>query len=133
MTGFEAISAHNGWAIAAIGISIVFTGLTLLSIIISQLHKVLEYIEARGKSHGGRASKDDSEIIIVIPKEVRQAARQYRMIVDRIGEPFALPRLLELASRHGLEKPHSTINSLIKKQVILPDGEGYFTWNEKAS
>ena len=49
MTGLEAISAHNGWNIAIVGISIVFTGLTVLSLTIAQLHKILSFLENGGK------------------------------------------------------------------------------------
>ena len=45
MYGFDAINANDGWSIAAVGIIIVFTGLVLLSFIISQLYKVLDFIE----------------------------------------------------------------------------------------
>ena len=54
MTGLEAISAHNGWSIAAVGITIVFTGLTMLCIILSQLYKVLDFWEI--SAHGGASS-----------------------------------------------------------------------------
>jgi len=36
--GIEAINANNGWAISAVGITIVFSGLVLLSFVIAQLH-----------------------------------------------------------------------------------------------
>ena len=49
MTGLEAISASNGWAISVLGISIVFSGLTLLSITIAQLHKLLDMWERRAE------------------------------------------------------------------------------------
>ena len=39
--GLEAINAHNGWAISVVGVTIVFTGLVSLSVLISQLHKLV--------------------------------------------------------------------------------------------
>ena len=45
MYGLEAINTANGWAISVVGISIVFSGLVTLSIIISQLHRVLNIWE----------------------------------------------------------------------------------------
>ncbi|MBL0731242.1 MAG: OadG family protein, partial [Desulfosarcina sp.] len=41
MYGFEAISAYNGWSMSIVGVLIVFSGLVILSITISQIHKVL--------------------------------------------------------------------------------------------
>ena len=41
MYGLHAISANNGWAITFVGISIVFTGLVFLALMISQIHKIL--------------------------------------------------------------------------------------------
>ena len=45
--GFDAISAHNGWAMALAGALIVLSGLAVLSFVISQLHKVVALLEKR--------------------------------------------------------------------------------------
>ena len=45
--GLEAISAHNGWAMAVVGATIVFTGLVILSFAISQIHRILSFRETR--------------------------------------------------------------------------------------
>ncbi|MBW1726140.1 MAG: OadG family protein [Deltaproteobacteria bacterium] len=39
MYGLQAIAAYNGWAMALAGALIVFSGLVILSFVISQLHK----------------------------------------------------------------------------------------------
>src|SRR5210317_2252681 len=49
MYGIQAINANNGWAMALAGAIIVMSGLSLLSFIISKLHKVLELLENRNK------------------------------------------------------------------------------------
>lgn len=49
MTGLEAITAQNGWAIASIGAIIVMSALSLLAVVISQVHKVLSFIERKFK------------------------------------------------------------------------------------
>lgn len=142
LTGLEAIAEHNGWAIAVLGISIVFTGLTLLSLIISQLHKVLALLEDPGRhfrEFRGRGKTEApeypeyEEVCIVIPPEVKESARQYRMLVERLGEPFSLPRLLFYAEGCGLDHPHSSLNKLIQNGVIVPNGVGFYRWNERAS
>ena len=47
MYGLEAISFHNGWAMALAGALIVFAGLVVLSTVIAQLHKILTFWEKR--------------------------------------------------------------------------------------
>jgi len=47
--GLEAINANNGWAMAIIGPLIVMSGLTILSIIISQLHKLAAILDKKDK------------------------------------------------------------------------------------
>jgi Na+-transporting methylmalonyl-CoA/oxaloacetate decarboxylase gamma subunit len=47
MKGFESILIHNGWAIAAVGVAIIFTGLTFLAVTISQIHKVISILERK--------------------------------------------------------------------------------------
>ncbi len=45
--GFANIAAHNGWSMALLGISIVMTGLIVLSLAISQIHKLVAFWERR--------------------------------------------------------------------------------------
>ncbi|MGD8242291.1 MAG: OadG family protein, partial [Desulfobacterales bacterium] len=40
--GFANIAAHNGWSMAILGAGIVMTGLIILSLAISQIHKLVE-------------------------------------------------------------------------------------------
>ena len=47
MYGIDNITANNGWAMAAVGATIVFLGLVVLSFVISQIHKILELWEKR--------------------------------------------------------------------------------------
>jgi len=135
--GLEAISAHNGWVISFLGITIVFTGLTVLSLFISQLHKALDLWDKKAiflqriKTHF--LSSDTRSPIVTerSPAEIHQEIiRQYKMLIDTLEEPFPLPKLLELAKNRGLYHPFAAINSLIQKGIIKPDGEGYFFWEE---
>lgn len=134
VTGLEAIAASNGWSISVIGVSIVFTGLTVLSIIISQLHKVLDFWDQRHSYFQKPVKEEKVERKIKMPivqhtQDVKESARQYKLLADMIGEPFALPKLLEYADKCGLTRPHSTLNDLIRSKIIVPDGEGYYRWN----
>jgi hypothetical protein len=143
LIGLENISAHNGWAIAAVGISIVFAGLILLSFVISQLHRILDVFErwhrfAKRRNHKDRikpVSGDepespvkDKEDALTAENTIEEAIRNYKMLSSRIGEPFSLPKLVDIAEQRGLTKPYSTINMLISSEVIVPDGNGYFVW-----
>ncbi|WP_373501733.1 hypothetical protein [Desulfococcus sp.] len=137
MTGLDAISAANGWSIAAVGVSIVFTGLSVLALMISQLHKLLTFWENRDQFYATfrrqRGEKPTAEeTLIALPGNIQESARNYRMLADRMPEPFALPRLLEAAVRCGISHPHSTLNELILSQFVVPDGEGYYRWNRNA-
>jgi len=135
VTGLEAISAHNGWAIAAVGVSIVFSGLTMLSIVISQLYKAIDFWERRHEFFQRmqrRGAEDEAPRITVSP-DMKETVRQYRMLADRLGKPFSLPKLLDLARKCGLVNPHSTINRLLKQEIIVPDGEGYYHWHQSIS
>ncbi len=134
MYGLENISAHNGWAISFVGITIVFTGLTLLSLTIAQLHKILNIWENKDKYINNRDQKTSptsgikTEPKPVIPTHELEIIRQYKLIVDRLEQPFSLPKLLDIALKIGLDRPHSTINKLLEKRIIVSDGKGYFIW-----
>ena len=132
MTGLEAISANNGWAMAAVGGSIVFSGLVILSFTISQLHKLLDLWDRRSTLFN--KFKNEKESVqetpgIQVSKDIQETIRNFKLLTERIGEPFALPKLLDLSVKCGLDKPHSTINTLLTSKIIVPDGKGYFNWN----
>ena len=132
MYGLEAISANNGWAIAVVGISIVFTGLVLLSFFISRLHKVIELIEnpPRRKSKADKkAEKEKEKRLPVFSDAEKESAKQFRLLVRTMEDHFPLPRLLHLAQISGLDHPHSRLKRLLDSGLIQPDGEGYFTWD----
>ncbi len=134
MNGLENISVNDGWAIALMGVSIVFTGLILLSLCISQLHKIIDFWENIGKEKDTQPQKyitpprESPVFQAPVHDEEPETIRQYKVLVDRLEQPFSLPDLLELAERIGLYNPHSTINYLLEKKIIIPDKNGYFIW-----
>jgi hypothetical protein len=136
LSGFEAISANNGWVYALLGICIVFSGLVILSFVISQLHKLLDLWENReslikalvSRWKGSPAPAEPEPRPVDPSSTLTETMRHYRLLVDRIGEPFALPRLLRLAEGSGLQRPHAAINELLQAGVILPDETGYYIW-----
>ena len=135
--GLEAISSHNGWAMAVAGIIIVFSGLVVLSSTIAQLHKVLGLLNGKAPDYqngqGPRRANGTEDAPASDPTmhhNLAESARQFRLIAGRISESFPLPRLIELAELSGLPRPHSTINDLLKAGLIVPDGKGYFFWKQ---
>lgn len=125
MYGLEAISTHNGWAMAVAGVIIVFCGLVVLSSTIAQLHKILRLLNGGATGTEGAPASD-----AIMKQNLAESARQFRLISDRVGESFSLPKLIELAELSGLPRPHSTINDLLRAGLIVPDGKGYFFWKQ---
>ena len=84
MYGLEAISANNGWAVSVVGITIVFSGLVTLSLLISQLHKAVDLFENPHKIKEFFSSKsEDTEIapdipLMVLSENQKEVAKQYQ-------------------------------------------------------
>ncbi|MBW2568260.1 MAG: OadG family protein [Deltaproteobacteria bacterium] len=139
MYGLDAISAHNGWCMAGLGISIVFTGLVLLSIIVAQIHKILRiydkkntYIKLAKNLFRKKNKLESNSYELPASQKVSGAISQCRILVEKIGEPFSLPRLINLFEKYGISHPYSTINDLIGSGFIVPDGKGYFLWKQNS-
>ncbi len=137
MYGLEAIAQHNGWAISFLGVSIVFTGLVSLSVILSQLYKVLAFWDNRKihiknikKIFTNRESSDQAIKKKTLPAVTDESANHYRLLIGIMGDPFSLPKLIELAESRGLPHPHSTINKFLKEEIISPNNKGFFTWKQ---
>ena len=142
MIGLENISANNGWSISILGVSIVFSGLTLLSLTIAQLHKVLAFIEKKKEGPEADNKREHQSLPVVETQEdknkckletlsigQREIAKQFQLLSERCRKPLSLPELLALAKRLGVESPHSSISCLLEKKALVPDGEGYYFWN----
>lgn len=137
MTGLEAINANDGWSIALLGVSIVFSALVILSLTISQLHKVLGMWDNRSvylnkiKTSRRMEVPEEPDTCVFLPSGIQESARHFQLLVQHLGQPFALPKLLDYADRCGLTRPCSTLNNLIQTGAIVPTGDGYYTWNDK--
>ncbi len=137
MYGFEAITAHNGWSMAITGALIVFSGLVILSLAISQLHKLLAIWENKGNffNRNKRTSVNSTEEVIDLnlperfPSDINEAARLYHPLVEKLGQPFQLVRLYEESRKNGFPHPHLTISLLRQAKVLVPEGDGAFFWN----
>ena len=138
MTGLEAIFYHNGFAMAAVGITIVFTALVSLSLIISQLHRVL-FVWDNRRSYIKKAFRlfsepnpPESEPVVKYFDNIYESARQFNLLTRATGEPFSLPELIRTAETRGIAHAHSTVSHLVAAGLIVADGRGYFRWNRGA-
>ena len=138
MIGIENITNNNGWAMAAVGASIVFLGLVVLSFVISQIHRLLKlwderekYLE-RFKKPAPAAADQKSDVAVY--KESRLPAlgelvSMYRPLVEKLKEPFELSQLFEIAKEMDMPHPHLSIQRLQEADILVAQGDGTFTWN----
>jgi hypothetical protein len=132
--GLEAIAEHNGWAISAVGVSIVFTGLVLLSLSISRIHKLLDLWDNRNNIQLFK-KKVVAALEPALPPfttKEKASARQFHLLINTMDDPFSLQRLLHLATISGLERPHSSLEHLLKARIIEPDHQGHYLFNSEA-
>jgi len=137
--GFDNIAAHNGWAMAVVGASIVFLGLVVLSFVISQIHKILNLWEKRDApkqrpAEAPAATKDQSKAksyqAPYLPS-VDDLISIYRPLVEQLKEPFEIPQLFEISNKMDLPHPHLSIKQLWDAEVLIAQGDGTFTWNKQ--
>jgi hypothetical protein len=139
LIGIENITNNNGWAMAAVGASIVFAGLVVLTFVISQIHKILRLWEERGKflnRFKKQAPVDDAEDFDTLIYEERhlpevdELIRTYSPLVEKMKEPFKLSELFEIANQADMPHPHLSIQRLQEADVLIAQGDGTFTWNK---
>lgn len=131
MYGFDAISTHNGWAMAITGAMIVFSGLIILSGLISQLHKLANLIENRKKVKTSDAETLPTETTLPALSgqfDADAAIVPFRAASAALSEPFPLADLYHLARKMDLPHPHLTLSALRQKGELIDDGEGHFRW-----
>jgi hypothetical protein len=136
--GFENITSNNGWAMAAVGASIVFAGLVILSIVISQIHKILALWEEREKliirlktllhAHAAEGIHAPAFAQRQFPS-ADELAGDYEPVVDQLKSPFTLSQLFEAAKENDLPHPHLSIQRLQEAGILVSEGDGTFAWN----
>ncbi len=139
MYGFENITANNGWAMAFVGATIVFLGLVVLTLVISQIHKILNLWEKRDELFA--RSKDKSRpgeaqtVAGPVYKQrrlptVEELVSIYRPLVEQLKEPFDLVQLYEISNKMDLPHPNLSINRLREAQILIAQDDGTFTWGK---
>jgi hypothetical protein len=124
---------------AAVGASIVFLGLVVLSFVISQIHKILKFWEEREQfinRFKNRTPADAAEKIDTPVYEERhlptvdELVGTYEPLVDQLKEPFNISQLFEIANKYDLPHPHLSIQRLQHADRLVAQGDGTFTWNK---
>ena len=134
MEGFAAISAHNGWAMAATGATIVIIGLAILAAIISQLHKIIGFLEKRGKVEPAMAetrldTPSSVEPLTADPlSDLADTARYYRSLTAQLGDVFGLAQLYQALEAADVPHPHITVRELKASGFLALVEEGQFSW-----
>ena len=141
MFGFENITANNGWAMAVVGASIVFLGLVVLSFVISQVHKILKFWEQRDEflnRNKKQAQIEESKTVIKAPvvkqrhlPTIKELSSIYRPLVEQLKQPFDLIQLFEISNKMDLPHPHLSLKYLQEAGVLVPEGDGTFTWDKQ--
>ncbi len=139
MNGLEAISANNGWAMAITGPLIVMSGLTILSIIISQLHKLVAVFDKKAKqtteppierkATSKVKSKDEISVPKILPSNILETAKIYQELIDKLEQPFELSDLYNIAAQNNFPHPILTVGRLRDAGILMREGEGVFVWN----
>ena len=136
MTGFEAIAHHNGWMMALLGACIVFSGLAVLSFVISQLPKLFSLFERQPAETVSvpptekppTASEKTIEIPPLKSTEPAEIAKQIEPLASQLPETFQLSDLYRLCREHDLPHPHLSLSRLQREGILHPQGEGVFIW-----
>ena len=116
---------------AITGPLIVMAGLTILSIIISQLHKVVAIFDKKAKQTTEPVVKSKDEISVpkILPNDILETAKIYQMLIDKLEQPFELSNLYQVAEQNNFPHPILTVSRLRDAGILIREGEGLFIWN----
>jgi hypothetical protein len=137
--GLEAINAANGWAMAYTGAIIVFSGLVVLSFVVSQLNRILSFwenfISKFNQNHQTEQTdemqgEDTFLVPHLVPSDINEAASYYSHLIEDLEQPFELTRLYEISQQKGFPHPHITISNFRQANILVPAGDGLFTWSQ---
>ncbi len=136
--GIANIAANNGWAMAFLGAGIVMTGLIVLSLAISQIHKLVALWEKREEKEAAPpavtvAPAPESPKITesaVCPINLDELMGLYRPLTEPLGSPFELKELYRVAGESDLPHPHITIRCFREAGHLTMAEEGLFVWKD---
>lgn len=132
---FSRISAQNGWAMAALGITIDLTGLAVLALIISRVPKVVGLAEKIGSMFKKRPGEPRQKPVVESKEDnlseegIQKIAGVYKECARTLGDVFQLSELYRSSEENGLPHPHLTIKALREAGLLVPEGNGLFKWH----
>jgi len=123
---------------AIAGALIVFSGLVVLSTAISQIHRILLFFENKyaGFRNNNKIQENDepeeqpdSDLPKEFPSELDEIAGLYQPLIEKIGETFYLSDLYKIAKENNFPHPHITLTAFRDAKILVPYGDGVFSWN----
>lgn len=135
MIGLDAITANNGWAMAATGAIIVMSGLAILSLIISQLYKIISLFDKQKHAEADAVASVPSSILqkaaeADILNDLEAAARIYKTMTEDQSGTFKLQTLYAKCQHEEMPHPHLTIRALRAAGFLIASGDGTYRWKE---
>ena len=121
------------------GAIIVFSGLVVLSFVVSQLNRILNLWEsfiAKFKQNQQSEQTDeieDEDTFVVphcVPSDINKAAQYYSPVIKELDQPFELTSLYAISQQKGFPHPHITISCFRQANILVPEGDGLFRWNQ---
>ncbi len=116
---------------ALAGALIVMGGLSFLSFVISQLHRVIALFEKGPTEPMDTKTSPDAFKSSDFPLfNLEEAARRCMSQTASLGEPFDLKSLFETLKEKGWPASHLTVRAFREAGILVPAGNGLFTWKK---
>ena len=131
MYGLAAIQQANGWAMALAGACIVMSGLSMLAFLISMLPRLTGLFEKKTAPEKTPPIVPPPIRELVpekLPDNLDAVAAIYSSLTQEMGAEFSLVDLHKKSKELNLPHPHLSINRFREAGMLIPKGEGRFSW-----
>ncbi len=131
MYGLAAIQQANGWAMAGAGACIVLSGLAMLSCFISKLPRLTRQLETRPKPEKPAPIEEPPQTQRIperMPENPDAATALFAALTRDMGAEFSLVDLHKKAKKMNVPHPHLSINRFRDANILVPKGNGRFSW-----
>ncbi len=151
MRGLSAIAAADGWSLTVMGVAIVLVGLSVLSLVLANLHRFLNLWDETSRAFKEKTlvrekpvPGSDAEVPsqepstappareLFLSREDMEAYQYFHWLSQRQGDVFSLPKLLEHAEKRGMDRPHYHLYKMLGLGLIEEmkgDQRGFYRWN----
>jgi hypothetical protein len=119
---------------AVLGALIVFSGLAVLSFVISQLPRLFSVFEKRPPVPTPESETQPPErpppfvLSGAEPENTDRAAAFLEPLVQELDAPFLLTDLYQQCRRADVPHPHLTLSLLRRANILVDQGDGVFMW-----